>query len=165
MFGSKIFFAPTLLMTTFFCAAPVMADPFYGGGNIGLTKLTNCQTNCTGTGFNALVGYRITPYTSAEVSYAKLGNLNGGSANSRGLALVTYWPIIGDLSAMGRLGANNTEFTPSSGSTTSSLEYSLGVGASYPIGPGVSLRAQWEYFLVNKQYSSRPLTVGAVWSF
>ncbi len=140
------------------------ANPFYGGGNIGLTKLTNCDQNCTGTGFNALIGYRITDYLSTEVSYAKLGNFSGGSANSRGIALVTYYPIIGDLSAMGRLGANKTEFSRD-GVTTDSNEYSLGVGATYPLGPGVSVRAQWEYFLINKQYSSRPLTVGAVWSF
>lgn len=140
------------------------ANPFYGGGNIGLTKLTNCEQNCTGTGFNALLGYRISPYLSAEVNYAKLGDFSGGSANSRGVALVSYWPIIGDLSAMGRIGANKTEFTRD-GITTDSNEYSLGIGATYPIGPGVSLRAQWEYFLINKQYSSRPLTVGAVWSF
>lgn len=147
-----------------FFSAGACANPFYGGGNIGLTKLTNCDKDCTGTGFNALIGYRITPFLSTEVSYAKLGNFNGGSANSRGLALVSYWPIIGDLSAMGRLGANRTEFTRD-GITTDSNEYSLGIGATYPIGPGVSVRAQWEYFLINKQYSSRPLTVGAVWSF
>jgi Outer membrane protein beta-barrel domain len=142
----------------------VSANPFYGGGNIGLTKLTNCDKDCTGTGFNALLGYRITNYLSTEVSYANLGNFNGGSANSRGIALVTYYPVIGDLSAMGRIGANKTEFKRD-GITTDSNEYSLGIGATYPIGPGLSLRAQWEYFLINKQYSSRPLTVGAVWSF
>jgi hypothetical protein len=147
-----------------FVSLNASANPFYGGGNIGLTKLTNCDKDCTGTGFNALFGYRITNYLSAEVSYAKLGNFSGGSANSRGVALVSYWPIIGDLSAMGRLGANKTEFNRD-GLTTDSNEYSLGIGATYPIGPGVSLRAQWEYFLINKQYSSRPLTVGAVWSF
>lgn len=147
-----------------FASLNAHANPFYGGGNIGLTKLTNCDENCTGTGFNVLLGYRITSNFSTEVSYAKLGDFSGGSANSRGIALVSYWPIIGDLSAMGRLGANRTEFTRD-GITTDSNEYSLGIGATYPIGPGVNLRAQWEYFLINKQYSSRPLTVGAVWSF
>jgi Outer membrane protein beta-barrel domain len=157
---TKLFFTLMLALAS----VTASANPFYGGGNIGLTKLTNCDKDCTGTGFNALLGFRMTNYLSLEASYAKLGNFSGGSANSRGLALVTYYPIIGDLSAMGRLGANKTEFTRD-GVTTDSNEYSLGVGATYPLGPGVSVRAQWEYFLINKQYSSRPLTVGAVWSF
>jgi opacity protein-like surface antigen len=155
------------LFALFFCAVlsgAASADPFYGGGNVGVTKLTNCEKDCTGTGFNALIGYRITPNFSTEVTYAKLGSFNGGSADSRGVALVSLWPLIGDLSAMGRLGGNRTQFNKD-GITTTSNEYSLGVGASYPIAPGVSLRAQWEYFLINKQYSSRPLTIGAVWSF
>lgn len=119
--------------------------------------------NNRGTGFKAMLGYRLTPTVSLEGGYADLGNFSysatyaaGGlgadyKATGLNISAVNFFPLNQDIAMFGKLGVSyvNVKGSGSSGGVridTSDDKSSLGygVGATYNLTDKWSLRTEWE---------------------
>jgi OOP family OmpA-OmpF porin len=132
-----------------FAAQP---NTFYGGADIGSTKIDDFSKRDTSVG--AFVGYNFHQNFAVEGGYRRLSDTDFdtggfGTANARvsqaHLSLIGSLPVGESFSVYGRLGVNRLEARFSSGgySAKDSTNKALyGVGMSYAFSPTVSARLE-----------------------
>jgi hypothetical protein len=160
----KIFAAAalSLLASTAF-AAPTA---FYGGVDVGSTKVDGLDDNKTSVG--AFLGYGFNPFFAVELGYRKLGSwdINGAdfTAKQTHLSIVGSYPLAPQFDVFGRIGYNQLRGEASYGGYTYGDDTSgglYGVGLNYNFTPAVAGR-----FEVQKPSSdSTNYSVGIVFKF
>ncbi len=141
--------------------------------NTGVS-LTGLSSDERDTGYKLFGGYQFSPYLAVEAGLFSLGSFsfNGttaptgtldGNFKYRGLNLdlVGRMPISENLSALLRVGAQRSWSRNSFGGSgmavpisdptprTRGLNYKLGAGLQYQVGPQLSLRAELERYRIN----------------
>jgi opacity protein-like surface antigen len=98
--------ALALVASSSFAAAPTA---FYGGLDVGSTKIDDFDDNKTSVG--AFVGYGFNPFFAVELGYRQLGKFDVFGADVKAkqthLSAVGSWPLSPQLDVYGRLGYNN----------------------------------------------------------
>ena len=133
----------------------------YVGGSIGLTQQSaNCSgwSSCdkTDTGLKIYGGYKLTKEWAVEAAYADFGSaslrsgpvsgsysataLSGGAAFSLPLA-----PKLTGIARFGLALVDGDYSVPFNGSSESSIEPYVGLGAAYSLTPQLSLTGSFDY--------------------
>lgn len=122
-------------------------------------------------------GYQINRIFAAEVGFHNLGKVTGSTASVKGNAwealAVAAWPVIGDLSAYGKLGLFRGNLK-GSGALTGSKETNYGptygLGLQFDLNRNIALRGEWQNY-PQLGGSTLPkgdinvLSVGGLWRF
>jgi hypothetical protein len=146
-----------------FAAAPTA---FYGGLDVGATKIDGLNDNKGGVG--AFLGYGFTQNFAIELGYRQLGTWNVGGVDVTGkqthVSLVASYPLNAQFDLYGRLGYNQLRAEASVGNATygENTDGGLyGVGLNYNFTPSISGRIE-----VQKPASDTTnYGVGIVWKF
>ena len=139
----------------------------------GAATATDINRHERDTAYKVLLGYQFLPWLGVEGGYFVLGkpyftaNTTApgqlkGEVRMRGLNLdlVGTVPLVGDLSALGRIGA---QYAKSSGRFSGTdavvpldpsprdhqFNYKYGAGLQYAFSPAVLLRAEWEHYRIS----------------
>jgi OOP family OmpA-OmpF porin len=144
---------------------------FYGGLDIGSTKIRNVDDN--GTSFGSVVGYGFNRYVALEFGYRRLGTwdihggpFDGGTYRSDQMLLtvVGSYPLTQELDLYGRTGFNDmaNESSARGQSTTNDLSGGVyGVGLRYHFTPTISGRIE----VMKPTVDSTNVNVGVVFKF
>lgn len=139
----------------------------------GAATATDINRHERDTAYKVMLGYQFLPWLAVEGGYFVLGKPYftaettapgqlRGEVRMRGLNLdlVGTVPLVGDLSALGRIGA---QYAKSSGRFSGTgavvpldpsprehqFNYKFGGGLQYAFSPAVLLRAEWEHYRVS----------------
>jgi OOP family OmpA-OmpF porin len=147
--------ALTALILASSAAFAAQPNTFYGGADVGRTKVDDYSKRDTSVG--AFVGYNFHQNFAVEAGYRRLADqdvwLDGGTSLVKGnakadqahLSVIGSLPVTDKFSVYGRLGVNRIEAKISSPAynakdhTTKAL---YGVGVSYAITEAVSARVE-----------------------
>src|SRR5437764_7575661 len=155
--------ALSALASSAFAATPTA---FYGGLDVGSTKVDNLDSNKTSVG--GFLGYGFNQSFAVELGYRQLGKWNvygtDVTAKQTHLSVVGSYPLNQQFDIYGRLGYNNISGQASyQGYTVSADDNGVlyGVGLNYSFTPVVSAR-----FEVQKPASDTTnYSVGVVYKF
>jgi hypothetical protein len=136
--------ALALVASSSFAAAPTA---FYGGLDVGSTKLDGFDDNKTS--FGGFVGYGFNQFVAVELGYRQLGKFDvygvDVKAKQTHLSVVGSYPLMPQLDVYGRLGYNNLRAEASYGNTTygENTDGGLyGIGLNYNFTPAISGRIE-----------------------
>lgn len=129
---------------------------FYIGAEVGQADVGSTED----TAFKLIGGYQFHRNIAAEIGYGMLVDKGGAEVNALELVAVGIFPVMNQLSVIGKLGFANVDFEPGGDST----DLTYGVGAQYDITRNLGARAQWQ------RYDSDPtevdlLSIGIVYRF
>lgn len=151
-----------------FVASSAFAGPtaFYGGLDVGMTKIDGLDDNKAGVG--GFLGYGFNQNVALELGYRQLGkwNVQGVdlTAKQTHVSVVGSYPLNTQVDVYGRLGYNQLRAEASFGNVTFGDDTSgvvYGVGVNYNFTPAISGR-----FEVQKPSSdSTNYGVGVVFKF
>jgi hypothetical protein len=130
-----------------------------GAGQTGISSSLATR----GTGYKAMLGYRLTPTWSVEGGYVDLGSYSysatssggGLTATYRGLGLnasaLGFFPLNGEVSVFGKMGLTYSGMKGSGANGALTLDNNqekaglgYGVGGLYHLTDKLGLRAEWE---------------------
>ena len=127
------------------CAAE--SKGFYGGLDVGSTKVDNLDGNKTSAG--GFLGYGFNQYVALELGYRELGkwNINGGTIKlgQTHLSVVGTYPLSPEFAIFGRLGNDAVRVDSSvQGATFNDHPGGVffGAGLNYKFTPTISGRAE-----------------------
>lgn len=127
------------------CAAE--SKGFYGGLDVGSTKVDNLDGNKIGAG--GFVGYSFNRYVALELGYRQLGqwDINGGTVKlyQTHFSVVGSYPLSPELGIYGRFGHDDAHVDSSAPGVTFNDDPGggfLGVGLNYKFTPTISGRAE-----------------------
>jgi OOP family OmpA-OmpF porin len=109
-----------------FVASSAFAAPtaFYGGLDVGSTKIDNIDDSKTS--FGGFLGYGFHPNFAVELGYRQLGKWDGAKVQQTQLSVVGSYPLNRQLDIYGRLGSNQLRG-----------DY---IGLNYSFAPNISAR-------------------------
>jgi OOP family OmpA-OmpF porin len=120
---------------------------FYGGADVGITKLD--WGDHTQTSYGAFLGYNLNKNFAVEANYRRLYAYDiygfGHKGDQAGLSLIASQPLTESLSLYGRVGVSRLTDTYSSGGykfTDHATRIMPGVGLSYKLTEKVSARVE-----------------------
>jgi predicted porin len=164
MMMKKIFAAAALSLL----ASSAFATPpgYYGGLDVGSTKLDNIDDSKTGYG--GFLGYGFNRFVAMELGYRQLGQwtIIGADVTIKQahVSVIGSYPLAPQFDLYGRLGYSNIRGEASYGGNTASATDSggmYGIGLNYDFTPAVSGRVE-----VQKPSSdSTYYNVGVVFKF
>jgi OOP family OmpA-OmpF porin len=125
--------ALTLLASSSF-AAPTA---FYGGVDVGSTRLDTLDSNSSKASYGAFLGYGVNENVGVELGYRRLGEWEDATINQTHLSVVGSVPLKDQFSLFARVGYNKLN---GAGDSTSGALY--GVGLGYTFAPNVFGRVE-----------------------
>jgi predicted porin len=164
MMMKKIFAAAALSLL----ASSAFATPpgYYGGLDVGSTKVDGLDDNKTGYG--AFLGYGFNRFVAVELGYRQLGkgNLYGADVTVKQthVSVIGSYPLAPQFDVYGRLGYSDIRAEASYGGNTGSATDSggmYGVGLNYDFTPAVSGRLEVQKPTSDSTYYN----VGVVFKF
>jgi OOP family OmpA-OmpF porin len=120
-----------------FVASSAFAAPtaFYGGLDVGSTKIDNIDDSKTS--FGGFLGYGFHPNFAVELGYRQLGKWDGAKVQQTQLSVVGSYPLNRQLDIYGRLGSNQLRGDYPFGDANGGL---YGIGLNYSFAPNISAR-------------------------
>jgi hypothetical protein len=125
--------ALTLLASSSF-AAPTA---FYGGVDVGSTKIETIDFNSSKVSYGAFLGYGVNENVAVELGFRRLGEWQDQTVNQTHLSVVASVPLKDQFSLFARVGYNKLN---GFGDNTSGALYGVGVG--YNFAPNVFGRVE-----------------------
>ncbi|PHV12277.1 outer membrane beta-barrel protein [Chitinimonas sp. BJB300] len=177
----------SLLVIAGVLAAPVLAEGFYAGAEVGRTNMKGegdtkaIKGNATDVGVFA--GYQFHPNVAVEAGYRDLGKVKSSpsdgvnvSAKSRALhaSVLGIVPVTDELSLYGRVGvaklntklAANVAMPGNSFVPRSDVKGMFGLGARYAVSKEFGLRTEYTQFSkIGGNLKISTFTVGGDYSF
>ncbi len=130
------------------------AEGLYIGGSAGGShykgdSVGGLNTDRSNTGAKIFGGYQITPNLGVETGYVDLGKFDSAAGSLKGdgvyLDAVGRLPLVGSLSAIGRVGVFNGK-TDGFGGGGRDTNAKVGAGLEYAIDSNLSVRGEWERY-------------------
>jgi OOP family OmpA-OmpF porin len=155
---------------------------FYAGGMFGQAHWRSAcsgQASCDDTdrALRVFGGYQISKILSAEIGFNNLGKATGNTSSVKGYAWeavgVAAWPIVGGLSAYGKLGIFRAK-AEGSGALLPNKETNygptFGIGAQLDASRNFALRGEWQSYprlggSTLPRTDVNVMSLGALWRF
>ena len=156
---------------------------FYAGATFGQAHwrsgclATSASCDDSDRALQVFGGYQVNRILSAEVGFRNLGKATGSTATVKGYAWeavgMAAWPIVGGLSAYGKLGIYRGK-AEGSGALLPNKETNygptFGIGAQLDASRNVALRGEWQSYprlggSTLPRTDVNVMSLGALWRF
>jgi len=128
---------------------------FYIGADVGQADFGSEED----TAFKLIGGYQFHRNIAAEIGYGMLFDKGGVEVTSLEAVAVGIFPVMEQLSVIGKLGFANIDAEPGGDST----DLTFGVGLQYDFTRNLGDRAQWQRY--NSDAEVDLLSIGIVYRF
>jgi OOP family OmpA-OmpF porin len=139
----KIAIAATLAMLASSSFAQAPLPSFYGGIDIGSTKIDDMSDRQSS--FGGFIGYQVNPNVAVEAGYRRLADFDNITLDQTHASVIGILPLQNKFNVYGRLGYNHVQAKASYSNvsvsdSTSGVLYGVGVG--YDFTPTITARLE-----------------------
>jgi OmpA-OmpF porin, OOP family len=144
---------PALAQSTMQGSTPWYAGAAFGNAHYHGPDIGGLPTDRTSGAGKIWGGWQFTPNFAAELGYTDLGKTGSpaGDAKTKGFFLdaLGMWPVMPQLSVLGRLGLYYGKTDLSTGASDHSTKAKYGLGLQWDFNPQVGARLEYERYEAN----------------